>query len=116
VDNWTFFGVPVAQIISVTVILIGVGGLLYRHRRPHAADRPPTFPQRATWGALGAEWMTRPIDESWANLPPQEDKEKVDWDAIIDAEDDEVDDIDAGDVDEAGDTETPPPEPDDRPT
>ncbi len=119
VDNWTFFGVPVAQIISVTVILIGVGGLLYRHRRPHAADRPPTFPQRATWGALGAEWLTRPIDEPWANLPPGTSlppvEEKVDWDAIIDAEDDDVDDVD-GDEADPGDADTAPPDPDDRQT
>jgi hypothetical protein len=33
--------------------------------------------------------MTKPIDEPWANLPP--DKEKVDWDAVIDAEDDDAD-------------------------
>lgn len=122
VDNWTFFGVPVAQIISVTVILIGVGGLLYRHRRAHAADRPPTFPQRATWGALGAEWMTRPVDEPWANLPPGTSlppvEGKVDWDAIIDADDDDVavDETDAGDVDDAGHAVTPPPDRDDRPT
>ena len=85
-DNWTFFGVPTAQIISVIVILVGVGGLIYRHRRGHPADRPPAFPQNATWGALGAEWMTRPIDEPWANVPPPK-KEAVDWDAIIDADD-----------------------------
>jgi phosphatidylglycerol:prolipoprotein diacylglycerol transferase len=89
VDNWTFFGVPVAQIISLTVILVGVGGLLYRHLRPHAADRPATNPQGATWGAVGAAWMSKPIDEPWANPPPPE--EKVDWDAVIDAEDDDVD-------------------------
>ncbi len=127
VDNWTFFGVPVAQIISLTVILIGIGGLLYRHRRGHPADPPPAFPQRATWGAIGAEWMTRPIDEPWANLPPAE--ETVDWDAIIDQEEDvrpatdaaPADDIDADD-DLAADHEiespptTPPDEPDQRPT
>jgi hypothetical protein len=88
-DNWTFFGVPTAQIISVAVILIGVGGLLYRHRRGHPSDPPATFPQQATWGALGAEWMTRPIDEPWANVPPP--KATVDWDAIIDADDDATD-------------------------
>ena len=95
-DNWTFFGVPVAQIISLAVIVIGVGGLAYRHLRAHAADRPATNPQGATWGALGAAWMLKPIDEPWANLPPAQ--EKVDWDAVIDAEDDEIDgddDIDA---------------------
>lgn len=111
VDNWTFFGVPVAQILSLSVILIGVGGLLYRHRRAHAADRPPSFPQRASWGALGAAWMTRPIDEPWANLPParemEKEKEKVDWDAIIDADDDRT-------VDEAGIDDVPPVPKDDR--
>ena len=99
-DNWTFFGIPTAQIISLAVILIGVGGLLYRHRRGHPADPPPRFPQRATWGALGAEWMTRPIDEPWANVPPP--KEKVDWDAVIDSEDaDDAPDPNAADVDAA---------------
>jgi phosphatidylglycerol:prolipoprotein diacylglycerol transferase len=116
-DNWTFFGVPVAQIVSIAVILIGVGGLLYRHRRGHAADRPATAPQVATWGALGAEWMTRPIDEPWANVPPP--REKVDWDAIIDAEDDDADDdtdIDADAPAPDGDIERPPTDPErDRP-
>jgi phosphatidylglycerol---prolipoprotein diacylglyceryl transferase len=88
-DNWTFFGVPVAQIISLAVILVGVGGLLYRHRRGHPSDRPATNPQGATWGAVGAAWMTKPIDEPWANLPPAE--EKVDWDAVIDADDEDID-------------------------
>jgi phosphatidylglycerol---prolipoprotein diacylglyceryl transferase len=115
-DNWTFFGVPVAQIISLSVILIGVGGLLYRHRRAHAADRPPTFPQQATWGALGAEWMTRPIDEPWANVPPP--KEKVDWDKIIDAEDDDAGvrenaDIERDGADVEPDAEVPLPKTDD---
>ena len=86
-DNWTFFGVPTAQIISVAIILIGVGGLLYRHRRGHPDDPPPAFPQNATWGALGAEWMTRPIDEPWANVPPP--RKPVDWDAIIDPDEDD---------------------------
>ena len=103
-DNWTFFGVPVAQIISLAVIVLGVGGLAYRHLRAHAADRPAANPQGATWGALGAAWMLKPIDEPWANLPPA--KEKVDWDAVIDAEDDEIDGDD--DID-ASAAEPPPP-------
>src|SRR5688572_29069723 len=53
-DNWTFFGIPVAQIISLAVILIGVGGLIYRHARGTLSDRPASRPQGATWGALGA--------------------------------------------------------------
>ena len=129
VDNWTFFGIPTAQIVSLVVILIGVGGLIYRHRRGHPSDPPPAFPQQATWGALGADWMTRPIDEAWANVPPK--KEAVDWDAIIDADDDVADDVadddqvdepditDAIDQDDAvrstHDRPSGPP-PDDRPT
>jgi phosphatidylglycerol:prolipoprotein diacylglycerol transferase len=120
VDNWTFFGIPVAQIISLSVILIGIGGLLYRHRRGHGADRPPTFPQAATWGALGATWMTRPIDEPWADLPPGTTlppvKEKVDWDAIIDAEEDAVDhEVDVEPAPPDPDGETGPSDPDGEP-
>jgi phosphatidylglycerol:prolipoprotein diacylglycerol transferase len=104
-DNWTFFGVPVAQIISLAVILIGVGGLVYRHRQGTSSDRPATNPQGATWGALGAAWMMKPIDEPWANVPPA--KEKVDWDAVIDAEDDDIDVVDQVD-DTAADPRPPP--------
>jgi phosphatidylglycerol---prolipoprotein diacylglyceryl transferase len=117
-DNWTFFGIPTAQIISLAVILIGVGGLVYRHRRGHPADPPPPFPQTATWGALGAEWMTRPIDEPWANVPPA--KEKVDWDAIIDSEDGEeaeATEVDEAEVDKVDDVADDGDEPDeDKPT
>ncbi len=31
--NWTFFGIPTAQIVSAVFILIGLGLLFYRHRR-----------------------------------------------------------------------------------
>ena len=93
--NWTFFSVPVAQIISLAAIVIGIGGLLYRHRRGHPTDRPASNPQVQTWGAIGAEWMSRPISEPWANVP--ETAEKPDWDAIIDADDDApTDDVDGG--------------------
>jgi phosphatidylglycerol:prolipoprotein diacylglycerol transferase len=95
VDNWTFFGVPTAQIVSIVMIAIGVAGLIHRHRPRHPADRPPTYPERATWGALGATWMTKPIDESWANLPPRAD--------IDDDIDDDLDDEDAADEQAAGD-------------
>ena len=92
VENWTIYGIPVAQIFSLGAILVGVAGLAYRHRRGHASDRPPTHPQVATWGALGAGWMTRPIDEPWANVadmaPADGAMAETDWDAIIDADDD----------------------------
>jgi phosphatidylglycerol:prolipoprotein diacylglycerol transferase len=68
-DNWTFFGIPTAQLVSIAFIAVGIVGLVLRHRPGHPEDRPAANPQVATWGALGATWMTRPIDEPWANLP-----------------------------------------------
>ena len=75
-DNWTFFGIPTAQIVSAAFIAVGVVGLILRHRASAMGDRPPTNPQAATWGSMGAAWMTRPSDESWANVPPRDDDER----------------------------------------
>jgi phosphatidylglycerol:prolipoprotein diacylglycerol transferase len=67
-DNWLFFGVPTAQIVSLAFIIVGVAGLIHRHRPRHEPDAPPTHPERATWGALGSpDWRTEPIDEPWAH-------------------------------------------------
>ena len=78
-DNWTFFGVPTAQIVSLAFIAVGVVGLLLRHRASrHAATGRRRIPRRATWGALGAAWMTRPIDEPWANVGDRIDDDAVD--------------------------------------
>ena len=107
-DNWTFFGVPMAQIVSMIFIAIGVVGLILRHRASKAGDRPPSDPQRATWGALGASWMTRPIDEPWANVGKPIDQADDD-DADMDT--DTADDGDPGD----GAGSAPPDEPGPRP-
>ena len=66
-DNWTFFGVATAQIVSIAFIAAGVIGLFVRHRRGHEADPPATRGDVATWGALGETWMSKPIDEPWAH-------------------------------------------------
>ena len=66
-DNWTFFGVATAQIVSIAFIAVGVIGLFVRHRRGHEADPPATRADVATWGALGEPWMAKPIDEPWAH-------------------------------------------------
>ena len=100
-DNWTFFGVPTAQIVSLAIIAVGVAGLIHRHRPRRPADRPATYPDRATWGALGPSWMTRPFDESWANVPPprsdDDDSDEPDEPDESDASDDDTDaDVDDG--------------------
>ena len=42
VDNWTFFGVPTAQLISAAVIVVAAGILVMRHRRlPPGLSLPP---------------------------------------------------------------------------
>ena len=42
VDNWTFFGIPTAQLISAAVIIVSLGLLVWRHRR-----LPPGLPEPA---------------------------------------------------------------------
>jgi len=96
-DNWTFFGVPTAQVVSLAFIAIGVVGLVLRHRGSRMGDKPPTDPQRATWGALGAAWMTRPIDEPWANVGDRIDDEVGD-DAAEETVDDEAEGTDDADA------------------
>jgi Prolipoprotein diacylglyceryltransferase len=57
VDNWTFFGVPVAQIVSLSVVVPALLVLALRHRPGRPTDDPPSRPELATWGALG-----RPVE------------------------------------------------------
>src|SRR3954447_8437896 len=52
-DNWTFFGVPTAQVVSVAFIVVAAVIMVYRHRPGHPLDDPPTHPEVATWGAIG---------------------------------------------------------------
>jgi phosphatidylglycerol---prolipoprotein diacylglyceryl transferase len=91
VDNWTFFGVPVAQIVSTLVVIPALLILVWRHRRGHPIDDPPSRPKGATWGAIG-----RPVDP---DAPDDEDGE--DDDEYDDDEDDDYDDEDDGDEDDA---------------
>jgi prolipoprotein diacylglyceryl transferase len=104
-DNWTFFGTPVAQIVSFAAIVVGVVGLFVRHRRGHRSDRPASNPHVATWGALGAAWMLRPIDEPWANVPAR--SSDIDSEAVIDSDDD-VDDTAKVDLSTPADRADPP--------
>ena len=56
-DNWTFFGVPTAQVVSLAFVIPAIVILMWRHRGRPIDDDPPTFPAVATWGAIG-----RPVD------------------------------------------------------
>ncbi len=56
-DNWTFFGIPTAQVVSLLFIVSSLAILVWRHRPGHPLDDPATNPEVATWGALG-----RPVE------------------------------------------------------
>jgi phosphatidylglycerol:prolipoprotein diacylglycerol transferase len=43
-DAWTLSGIPTAQIISIILIIIGVGLLVYHHRRPELPSSPEYTP------------------------------------------------------------------------
>jgi phosphatidylglycerol:prolipoprotein diacylglycerol transferase len=45
VDNWTFFGIPTAQVISVVVIVVAAGLLVMRHRRLPPGLSQPADPE-----------------------------------------------------------------------
>jgi phosphatidylglycerol:prolipoprotein diacylglycerol transferase len=88
-DNWTFFGVPTAQIVSIAFIVAGIGGLLVRHNPNRPPDGPAANPQAAKWGAIGAAWMAEPIDEPWANVGEPLDDEDASGERV-DALDDDI--------------------------
>jgi phosphatidylglycerol:prolipoprotein diacylglycerol transferase len=52
-DNWTFFDIPVAQIVSLAFVVPSVAALIWRHRPGHPSDSPASRPGATTWGALG---------------------------------------------------------------
>jgi phosphatidylglycerol:prolipoprotein diacylglycerol transferase len=52
-DNWTFFGVPTAQVVSIVFIAASLAILALRHAPRNPVDDPPTNPEVATWGAAG---------------------------------------------------------------
>ncbi len=62
-DNWTFFGVPTAQIVSLLFIVPALVVLAWRHRPQHPEDDPPSRPAGTTWGALGRAAEEPPVAE-----------------------------------------------------
>lgn len=69
-DNWTFFGVPTAQVVSLCFIVPALLILIWRHRPGHPLDDPPSKPEVATWGATGRPVESDPADPTPASEPP----------------------------------------------
>jgi len=68
-DNWTFFSIPTAQIVSLLFIVPALAVLVWRHRPGHSSDDPPSRPQGSTWGALG-----RPVEALAERDEPEESR------------------------------------------
>jgi phosphatidylglycerol:prolipoprotein diacylglycerol transferase len=75
VDNWTFNGVPVAQIVSLMFVIPALVILGWRHRPGHPTDDPATHPEVATWGALGRPLEPGPEIEQEPEGEPEPEPE-----------------------------------------
>jgi phosphatidylglycerol---prolipoprotein diacylglyceryl transferase len=108
--NWTFFGVPTAQIVSTLFIVSALAILAWRHRPGHAADDPPSRPEIATWGALGrpVEPGSGTVDDDEYDDDEYEDNDEDDEDDAEDGEDDD-EDLERPGGDAAGGEAPPPP-------
>ena len=90
-DNWTFFGVPTAMLVSLLFVVPSAAILLWRHRRDHPIDDPPTYPEVAYWGAMG-----RPVEPAAETSSAESDLQDGDeTDDAIDTDPDDRDDEDA---------------------
>jgi hypothetical protein len=94
--NWTFFGIPTAQIVTLGFILAGVLGLWYRHGpgRP-SATATELLPDRAS------ETIDDDEDAFWAD-DDADGADDADDDEAEDQAEDKADD-DADDADDAAD-------------
>jgi phosphatidylglycerol:prolipoprotein diacylglycerol transferase len=91
--NWTFNGVPVAQIVSLLFVIPALVILAWRHRPGHPTDDPPSHPEAATWGAIG-----RPVEPT---LEGEDDDEPDDEsDASDEAEPEVAADLEADETSE----------------
>lgn len=84
-ENWTFFGAPTAQLVSVLFVGPALLTLAWRHRPMHPDDDPPSRPAVATWGAPGRT-VNVTIDEAAeaAAQRPAASQDEPDEDARVD--------------------------------
>jgi phosphatidylglycerol:prolipoprotein diacylglycerol transferase len=92
-DNWLFFGIPTAQIVSLLFVIPAIAILIWRHRSGTGPDEPASRPRGTTWGALGAT-AAAGIDDDDLDLDGHDDIDDIDGidDDIDDIDDDELDD------------------------
>ena len=110
-DNWTFFGVPTAQIVSALFIVTSLVILAWRHRSGHALDEPASRPRGATWGAIGRPLTPEELEAAAGvdDVDDDDDEEDED-DEDEDDEGNEDEDDDGGDEEvDAGPTVDPVP-------
>ena len=90
-DNWTFFGIPTAQIVSMLFVIPALVILAWRHRRGHPLDDPPSDPAVATWGAIGRPAEPGEGDDEFYD---DEDDDGTEHDDEADHLDENVNDVD----------------------
>ena len=90
-DNWTFFGIPTAQIVSMLFVIPALVILAWRHRRGHPLDDPPSNPAVATWGAIGRPAEPGEGDDEFYD---DEDDDGTEYDDEADHLDEDVNDVD----------------------
>jgi phosphatidylglycerol:prolipoprotein diacylglycerol transferase len=84
-ENWTFFGAPTAQLVSVLFVVPALLILAWRHRPMHPDDDPPTRPAEATWGALGRDTVVKVEDEAGSSAQrPAASTDEPDEDTPVD--------------------------------
>ncbi len=109
-DNWTFFGIPTAQLVTLGFIVVGLVGLWYRHGpgRPAetAADLLPDHGHRPTAEDDEAAFWEDAPDGELADGADEEDAGDIDEVEAEDADDAETDADDA-EADGGADTGEP---------
>ena len=88
-DNWTFFGVPTAQIVTLVFVVAGLVGLWYRHGSGRPAETAADLlPEPALGGSPDDD-----EDAFWADDDPEEDvAQDLEEDELEEDEDDLDDD------------------------
>ena len=105
--NWTFFGIPTAQLVTLGFIVFGLVGLLYRHGRGHpgvlAADLVPERAPAPSGDEADEDFWDDDADADLDDADRDDDDDDEEVDEFDDADDDDVDEED--DVDEVDGSE-----------